>query len=98
MCMIYHATLRCMAVGFEEISFESTQTMTQAQFARWVRSHDGWDPNRYELLSGRIVMNPPAGSREIPRRRSRSRRRGLVAVDCITRPRRETRGVRASGR
>lgn len=55
-----------MAVGFDgvladEVAFESTRTMTQAEFARWVRTHDGWDPNHYELLSGRIVMNPPAG-------------------------------------
>jgi Uma2 family endonuclease len=50
-----------MSHGFEEVSFESTRTMGQAEFADWVRAHEGWDPNHYELLSGRIIMNPPAG-------------------------------------
>ena len=50
-----------MSGGFEDVTFESTRTMTQAEFAQWVRGHDGWDPNHYELLSGRIVIDPPAG-------------------------------------
>jgi Uma2 family endonuclease len=50
-----------MAQGLEDVSFESTRTMTQAQFGEWIRAHAGWDPHHYELLSGRIIMNPPAG-------------------------------------
>jgi Uma2 family endonuclease len=44
-----------------EVAFESTSTMSPAQFAAWVRQREAWDPNRYELLNGRVVMNPPAG-------------------------------------
>ncbi|MGQ0506699.1 MAG: Uma2 family endonuclease [Myxococcaceae bacterium] len=45
----------------EDISFESTTTLTREQFARWVERRQRWDPNGYELLNGRVVMNPPAG-------------------------------------
>ena len=51
---------RVMAV-IDDVSFESTRTMSQARFAEWVREHERWDPHRYELIMGRIVMNPPAG-------------------------------------
>jgi Uma2 family endonuclease len=44
-----------------EVAFESTATMSQAEFTAWVQQRAGWDLNRYELLNGRIVMNPPAG-------------------------------------
>lgn len=44
-----------------ELSFESTTGMTQDQFAEWARAREGWDPNGYELLNGRVVMNSPAG-------------------------------------
>jgi len=44
-----------------EVSFESTHTMAQAEFATWVEQRVCLDPNHYELLNGRIVMNPPAG-------------------------------------
>jgi Uma2 family endonuclease len=45
----------------DEVSFESTCAMDQAEFGAWVARRARWDPNRYELLNGRIVMNPPAG-------------------------------------
>lgn len=45
----------------DEIAFESTTTMTQRQFAEWVRARPRGDLNDYELLNGRVVMNPPAG-------------------------------------
>jgi Uma2 family endonuclease len=35
--------------------------MSQAEFGDWVRRRESWDPYHYELLNGRIVMNPPAG-------------------------------------
>ncbi len=44
-----------------EIAFESTRRVTQKQFARWVKERQKWDPHHYELLDGKIVMNPPAG-------------------------------------
>jgi len=42
--------------------FESTTTLTQEEFAEFVgeREFQG-DINHYELLNGRVVMNPPAG-------------------------------------
>src|SRR5437899_920763 len=43
-----------------ELSFESTETMTQAEFADWVARHDD-GLHHFELLNGRVVMNPPAG-------------------------------------
>jgi Uma2 family endonuclease len=45
----------------DDLVFESTRTVTQAEFAVFVRAHEAWDPHRYELLSGRVLMNPPAG-------------------------------------
>jgi Uma2 family endonuclease len=41
-------------------TFESCETFTQAEFAEWIAARAG-DDNHYELLNGRIVMNPPAG-------------------------------------
>lgn len=43
-----------------EVVFESTRTMSQAEFAVWVEQRE-IEPNRYELLNGRVVMTPPAG-------------------------------------
>lgn len=42
--------------------FESTQTVGQSEFAEFVaeRERQG-DTSHYELLNGRVVMNPPAG-------------------------------------
>jgi Uma2 family endonuclease len=42
------------------VTFESAETFSQAEFAEWVAARTG-DDNDYELLNGRIVMNPPAG-------------------------------------
>jgi Uma2 family endonuclease len=42
------------------VTFESAEIFTQAEFAEWVAARPG-DDNRYELLNGRILMNPPAG-------------------------------------
>lgn len=44
-----------------ELSFESTRGLSQEEFALWARGRLAWDPNRYELLNGRIIMTPPAG-------------------------------------
>lgn len=42
--------------------FESVGTFTPAQFRVWVEDREArGDINHYELLHGRIVMNPPAG-------------------------------------
>lgn len=41
--------------------FESVTTMEQVEFERWIGQHLGPDRHRYELLNGRVVMNPPAG-------------------------------------
>lgn len=48
-------------MAIPEVSFESTQTVEQQEFSRWVESRARWDLNHYELLNGRIVMTPPAG-------------------------------------
>ncbi len=44
-----------------ELSFESTTTLSQDAFAAWVQRRPSWDGNHYELLNGRVRMNPPAG-------------------------------------
>jgi Uma2 family endonuclease len=44
-----------------ETAFESTETFSQADFAEWVMARPPGDVARYELLNGRIIMNPPAG-------------------------------------
>lgn len=41
------------------VSFESCETLTQSEFAEWVMGLA--DDNHYELLNGRVVMEPPAG-------------------------------------
>jgi Uma2 family endonuclease len=41
------------------LTFESRESVTQAEFADWIRSVR--DDNHYELLHGRVVMEPPAG-------------------------------------
>src|SRR5262245_59470675 len=41
-------------------SFESDRYFSQSEFARWCQTSRD-DMNRYELLNGRIVMNPPSG-------------------------------------
>ena len=43
------------------IPFESVVTVSQAEFAEWVAVRPWNDLNHYELLNGRILMNPPAG-------------------------------------
>lgn len=40
--------------------FESVNTIDQVSFARWVSARESWDPQRYELLNGRVVVMPPA--------------------------------------
>jgi Uma2 family endonuclease len=44
-----------------ELSFESTTPMTQSDFFGWAGDRSRWDLHHYELLNGRVVMNPPAG-------------------------------------
>lgn len=44
-----------------ELTFESAECLTQDDFAIWVEQRSAADPSHYELLNGRIVMNPPAG-------------------------------------
>lgn len=42
--------------------FESVGTYSPEEFVRWVEKRESLgDVNRYELLHGRIVRNPPAG-------------------------------------
>jgi len=46
----------------DDVVFESTRTLTQAEFADWVERRERWDHlNRFELLDGRVLMTPPAG-------------------------------------
>ena len=42
------------------ISFVSQNLVSQQEFEEWLRNRQANDSNRYELLEGRIVMNPPA--------------------------------------
>src|SRR4030095_13451794 len=44
-----------------QTAFVSTETFTQREFKRWLDERPASDINHYELLRGRIVMNPPAG-------------------------------------
>lgn len=49
-------------IAVPSITFESVQTVTQGEFSAWLHAREGLrDPNGYELIEGRIVMNPPAG-------------------------------------
>ncbi len=43
----------------DRLTFESCETVTQSEFAAWVEKRH--DDNHYELLNGRVVMEPPAG-------------------------------------
>lgn len=44
------------------VTLESTRKVGQREFAEWLGERaKARDPNAYELLNGRIVMNPPAG-------------------------------------
>ena len=43
-----------------QTSFESDRYFTQDEFRTWVRARKR-DLERFELLNGRIVMNPPSG-------------------------------------
>jgi Uma2 family endonuclease len=60
-----------------EATFESIETFSQADFAEWVTARPRGDLARYELLNGRIVMNPPAGW---PHGKSESR---IVTLLCV---------------
>lgn len=44
-----------------QTAFISTETFTQKEFKRWLDERPKADINHYELLRGRIIMNPPAG-------------------------------------
>lgn len=45
-----------------ELIFESTRTVTPEEFAAFVATREAaGDTGHYELLNGRVVMNPPAG-------------------------------------
>lgn len=44
-----------------QTAFISTETFTQTEFRRWLDELPASDINHYELLRGRIIMNPPAG-------------------------------------
>ncbi len=44
-----------------QTAFISTETFTQKEFKHWLDECPASDINHYELLRGRIVMNPPAG-------------------------------------
>jgi Uma2 family endonuclease len=44
-----------------ETAFISTEIFTQKEFMRWLDERPKSDINHYELLRGRIIMNPPAG-------------------------------------
>lgn len=44
-----------------DLVFESTSTLTQAEFFDWLFTRPPSDCNHYELLHGRVVMTPPAG-------------------------------------
>jgi Uma2 family endonuclease len=43
-----------------QTAFRSEETFTQKEFRRWLDERPRSDINHYELLSGRIVMTPPA--------------------------------------
>ncbi|MFQ5505704.1 MAG: Uma2 family endonuclease [Planctomycetota bacterium] len=44
----------------QRVSFVSCETLTQAEFSDWLETLPASDIHRYELLEGRIVMEPPA--------------------------------------
>ena len=46
----------------QSLVFESTESLTPEQFAEFVAERQrAGDTSHYELLNGRVVMNPPAG-------------------------------------
>ena len=45
----------------QAIAFESTHSVTQTAFRAFVEKRAQRDEYHYELLNGRVVMNPPAG-------------------------------------
>ncbi len=46
----------------QDLVFESTESLSQEEFASFVAGREtAGDSNHYELLNGRVVMNPPAG-------------------------------------
>jgi Uma2 family endonuclease len=47
-----------MLPSMRPLTFESCETLTQEEFASWTATVK--DDRRYELLSGRVVMEPPA--------------------------------------
>lgn len=44
-----------------ETAFRSEERFTQRQFRTWLTHRAASDVNRYELIDGQIVMEPPAG-------------------------------------
>lgn len=44
-----------------QTAFVSTEVFNQKGFKHWLEERPASDINHYELLRGRIVMNPPAG-------------------------------------
>src|SRR4051812_42518192 len=44
-----------------ELTFVSERTLTQEEFTAWVSTRPPADEAKYELLGGRVVMNPPSG-------------------------------------
>jgi Uma2 family endonuclease len=44
-----------------QTAFISDETFTQKEFKHWLDERPSSDINHYELLRGRIIMNPPAG-------------------------------------
>jgi Uma2 family endonuclease len=61
-----HAPLRRYnhdAMQIPQLTFESIEYVTQDEFAAWIETQ-GDESKKYELLNGRIVMNPPSGWRQ----------------------------------
>ena len=48
------------SVAAAETAFISMKSFTPTTFKRWVDNRPANDINRYELVSGRIIMTPPA--------------------------------------
>lgn len=44
-----------------DTAFRSDEHFSQEEFRRWLDERPQSDINHYELINGRIVMNPPAG-------------------------------------
>lgn len=53
---------RAMIHPMQGLVFESTSTVSQDEFAEFVQERESrGDTSHYELLNGRVIMNPPAG-------------------------------------